>query len=801
MNIKNIVKNFVSSFKTDSSFRGADPNSFLKYGSRRMPSTWSMAEISDKDFYTGYGFAVINKRANRSVVLGKKYLFTDAKESVIAEANEKGERVVHPYLDLIRNSTEFSERDFWYDISTYLDLEGVYYLMAVRTVTRSGAVGQIQRFSLINPYDIRPVVNSKGELGGYVEQKGSLYREIPKEMIIPIRLLNPFDSNKPYSLADAARDAQFTMKQANDFAREAIDGNLNSPGILSSSIELPEDQFDNFVERVKYHGRGEPLFGNGAGAVTWADMQTDLDKAALDKINSINRDALLAVSGLSKTGVGVEESGTGREVSRTQKDDFTENAVMPQVENIIDALNLDYRRCYSNDFKRTKQTIALDNPLETDRDAERADVEIRKEQFALMQSVLDAGYKYDVAAKFAKGDLSITDLGEVEKEPEDEPETPEDTPEEPADEPETPDSDDDPDGNPIMDNHYRGYPIPVLQYLTDFTDQVNSLTEQSSEIISSKDLNIREPVRINRIEIIDNRLVACIDKSTSITLGEVSDSADRPAILSKLNKRYKNQPVALKEKIQSVYEVIKNTAPNDSLEPRTRDLLKSVKSVENAIFDKYLDELSVSRVDRQKHTKNLALSFSVYYTTMFPIYAAHRARETSKELNVKTPAVLLTDKVTDSIQNFAKREAESHINTILMDIENAKARIHSPDVREALRRSFKKIQEHRAPAIVNNAASRIFNMSQYEADLQILTREELLDRAYKQMYSLTGEPCEICAHIINKTHKEPIPFINNFADKGSTIEVPGKRMSFDYEDICAGNVHPNCNCAYHLIIM
>ena len=139
---------------------------------------------------------------------------------------------------------------------------------------------------------------------------------------------------------------------------------------------------------------------------------------------------------ISKTGVGVEESGTGREVSRTQKDDFTENAVMPQVENIIDALNLDYRRSYTDEYKKTKYNIALDNPLETDRDAERADVEIRREQFALMQEALNAGYSYEVASKYARGVLNITDLGMPKEETPEEPETAEETPEETPEEPE-----------------------------------------------------------------------------------------------------------------------------------------------------------------------------------------------------------------------------------------------------------------------------------------------------------------------------------------------------------------------------
>lgn len=778
-NITNTFRNIVSSFTKNSAEKGlADPYEFFRNGPRRMPATWSMAEISDKDFYTGYGFAVVNKRANRSVVLGKRYLFTDAKESVIADANEKGERIVHPYLDLIRDSIDFSERDFWYSISTYLDLEGVYYLMAVRAVSPSGRVGHIQKFSLLNPYNVRAVTNPKGEVGGYVEQINGLVREIPKEMIIPIRLFNPFDPDKPYSLADAARDAQFTMKQANDFAREAIDGNLNSPGILSSSIELPEDQFDNFVERVKYHGRGEPLFGNGSGALSWIDMQTDLDKAALDKINSISRDALLAVSGLSKTGVGVEESGTGREVSRTQKDDFTENAVMPQVENIIDALNLDYRRYYADEYKNTKYNIALDNPLETDRDAERADVEIRREQFALMQEALNAGYSYEVASKYARGVLNITDLGMPEEKTE--PETPEDEiPEDDTPENLPEDTDDTPEGpseNKAEESKseesapklYEGYPIPVLQYLAGY--EVESSTEEGSVIHSTHELDINSPVRISEIKEAENKLIAEIDGSTYIELGKISANADKPAVLAKLNKRYRNQLVAIKNKLDEA-EILQ----------------EAVERAEDNLFDEYLKDSP----DASRHIQELSLAFTVYYTALFPTYAAERARQTAKELDRPVRRVELTDRVRQSIQNFSFREAESHINTILMDLENAKAS------GKPLEQAFGEIKARRAPAIAENAAARVLSFSRYEADLQVLAHEGLLDKAYKELHSLTGEPCEFCKALIAKG---PIPFVDNFVDKGTTISVDGKSMDFDYEDISAGNVHPNCNCAYRLVI-
>lgn len=834
MDILNRFSNAFAAFKTknsvDTSLGLADGNAFLKYGSRsRMPSTWSTPQITDEDFYTGYGFAVINKRANRSVVLGKKFLFTDANEDEVRQANEDSTSIVHPYLNLIRDSIEFSERDFWYDISTYLDLEGVYYLMAVRTVTNGGKVGNIQKFSLLNPYWVRPIVNRDGELGGYAEnnpEKGQ--RIIPKEMIITVKLLNPFDPSKSYSLADAARDSQFTLKQANDFARESIDGNLNAPGILSSAIELPDDQFDNFVSRIKDHGRGEPLFGNGAGTISWTDMQTDLDKAALDKINSINRDALLAVSGTSKSGMGVEEAGAGREVSRTQKDDFTENAVMPQVENIIDALNLDYRRFYDKDYKKNKYVITLDNPLETDRDAEQADVEIRDSQFTLMQSLVAKGYDVDIAAKYAKGMISITDLGEPSNPPEVAPVVDPTKPTDPAAptdkpvDPKTPVKKDPKAEKPVKPvkkpknsfDVYQGYPIPVLQYLGEHADQIQALSETGSLIYSKDD---PKTVTIQQLVEDGKSLIAEVDENTFIKLGEFRNNADRVAILAKLNKRYKNQPVAVKKKFNLDHthdhasEVVKNAAfdKQTQVDSNKADLLTSAQAAEDSLYEWYLERCDETspHADLESFINSMTMPFAVYFTVMFPIYASHRVQQTAKELGIKDelPVIAMTTEVKQTISEFAAREATSHMNTLKGDLENAlqiiKAQSSDPaEIKQKFEQAYVQIRARRSETIANSASAKIFNISQYEADLQFLTRVGLVDQAYKVLFSLTGEPCAFCAALIAESNANPVPFAENFADLGSSVEADGKKMLFNYEAIIAGNVHPNCHCAYKLVM-
>ena len=392
---------------------------FLRYGNRNpiMQQDWSQVQVSDQDMYTGYSYAAINKRANRAVILGKRYLKTDAAPSIMQAAKEKDEEVEHPYLKLIRQSTKFSQRQFWYNASTYLDLEGVFYLLAVRAIGVGAdggkKVGAVQSFELLNPYEVKRVIReSDGEIGGYIEHKNGKWREIPKEMIIEVKLLNPFDQDEPYSMTDAAKESQYTLKSANDYTRNSIKNNVNAPGIISTDVVLEDHIFDNFISRIKYHEKGEPLYANGAGGISWESMQIDLDKTALDKINEIHRSTLFAVSGTSKTAMGIEESGTGREVSKTQKDDFTEGAIMPQIENIIDALNLDYRRWYNGEWNKNEYEIILDNPLESDHEAELKDIEVQEKRLGLSQQLVQAGYDERLAYQYAMGQIDVSGLGQ-----------------------------------------------------------------------------------------------------------------------------------------------------------------------------------------------------------------------------------------------------------------------------------------------------------------------------------------------------------------------------------------------------
>jgi hypothetical protein len=401
-----------------------DARAFLKYGNGKLQQPgWSQTVLSDQDAYTGLMQGAIGIRSVMVASLATNDLHTKANSTEMKKARASREPIVHPYLEVIDKSKTFSNYQFWSVPSVYLDLEGIFYIMAIRAVGTNGVVGKVQEFKLLNPYMVtRQFDASTGELVGYTEYKGSMSRVIPKEMIIPIINLNPFGTD-PFSLVDAAKDSQFTLKTANDYTRNAIANNINAPGIITTDQELDEQQLANFKARVTSGAKGEPIFGGGAGSIDWKDMQQDLNKAALKDVNSISLQNIIAVTGASKTMMGWEESGTTRDTALVQKDNFIEFRAMPQLQLIIDALNQDYKNYYNTEYIKNGYTIEIENPLGTDLTEEQKKIDNRAKGFDLYASLHEKGYDRERAARYAEGDIELEELGEptVKEEPKPEP--------------------------------------------------------------------------------------------------------------------------------------------------------------------------------------------------------------------------------------------------------------------------------------------------------------------------------------------------------------------------------------------
>lgn len=402
---------------TNSVYKSA--RDFLRNGNRdRLTPTWSDIQMSDRDMYRGYSYAVIQKRSNKVATLAKNNLKTWANPDIVDEFQKKDEDVIHPYLKLIADSTDFTEKQFWKSISIYMDLAGRYYLGVIRNRIQPlnpnlpAITTDPTKFIMLNPYEIRRVVDKNGVVAGYIERKkDGRYREWPLHQIIEMRELNPFDpENSQWAMTDAAKNAVYTINQSGDYTRQSLNGNIDAPGIITTDVLLDDEDFANFRARITQHVKGEPLFGNGTGAINWNAMQIDLDKAALMDINEINRTELFAVSGTSKTSLGIEQSGTTRETARVQSEQFISDTAQPRLEDIVDFLNLDYKKYYTREYKTTGYYIEVESAVGRDYDTEQKATELKTSQFGLAMQLIQSGYTEQSAYQFAEGKIDFEDL-------------------------------------------------------------------------------------------------------------------------------------------------------------------------------------------------------------------------------------------------------------------------------------------------------------------------------------------------------------------------------------------------------
>lgn len=800
---------------------------FLRYGNRgdNLLADWSDIKMADNEMYRGYSYAVIQKRANKVAGLAKSNLTTWVKPEALEIYNEKDEEPIHPYLKVIQDSTKFSEKQFWKTISIYLDLAGRYYLGVVRKYVKSSnpklqdITSNVKEFVLLNPYEVRRVINSDGVVAGYIERKkDGRYREWPKEMIIEMREMNPFDNDSQWAITDAAKEAVYTLNKTGDYTRQSLNGNIDAPGIITTDVILDDNDFANFRERVVQHRKGEPIFGNGAGAIKWDSMQVDLDKAALMDINEINRTTLFAVSGTSKTSLGIEQSGTTRETARVQSEQFVADTAQPRLDDIIDFLNLDYKRTYKETYDKIGYTLEVKSAVASDYDTETKAVGLRKEQFALAQELIYAGYSETSAYQYAQGEIELGDLEQNT--------------------PPTPDEESGEGG--------QGTP-----------PQTPPETPQGPSEPEGEEQSVEGKIRVDNLDKDPNANLDVDDPFVNHEHceGECSCCHNSPSI-----ETYTNDIDNLEaEGITKAYD----------------ELLKEIRSVqrkaikeseENITINAFDENDLISKEERDKLVKRLTKAFNKYWTILVPLFATRLVNKRNKEFNANY-TFKFDNALEDLVKNNAKKVADGHITTIMGDIleasnkaytnivENAaadlilkayrqnpekfaqyfeaeptipevKSAIHSTEILEenrkiyekanrlamegldrrsvvkAIREEYKHLSETRATTIARNETSRAFGQSQYQADYQFLNSIGKLNKAYKELYSRTGNPCPYCQKLIERG---PIPFTENFLNKGDSIEIVenGKLRTFtaNYENIASGTVHVNCQCGYRLVFL
>ena len=414
----NPIKKIINSFRgsQEESLKQSNnslSNDFLKYGNRKANKILeSDKKINPDNEILGWISSSLNIRANNFSMF--------CEENLITESEIKDTQLYHPYLKLIENSVKESEFDFWRSLISDLDIYGQAFIFLQRRVVYEDEKNEDGTFKLhhvglpvsIESLDAKKMTvlrNHIGKIVGYREQVSStLKREFYPDQIIYVINRHPRDRQRPYSVFEACSDYQYTINKGTEFAQNALLNNMNTPGILSTPEILNDEEYDNLMSRINSHTPGEVIVSDGTGQLHYESINQDIDKAALPSLNEISRQTIFAVMGVSKTILGIEESGTTRETAKVQDKKFINKVIAPLVHKFVSALNFDYMTHYPGDYERTKQKIEVKSLYDPAEALEQFTTQ--KALFDSINEIVYSGYTPESAEDFIYGNISYIDL-------------------------------------------------------------------------------------------------------------------------------------------------------------------------------------------------------------------------------------------------------------------------------------------------------------------------------------------------------------------------------------------------------
>lgn len=783
-------------------------NDFLRRGSVKALQKIEQDKKYDADStIKGYLYAALNFR---------KENFADyAEENIVCEDKNK-EGLTHPYLELIENSKVEDEYEFWRDLINDYDMRGEAYIFLLRRVvykqnSTPGKKREVEHIGLptsIEQLDAKNMTilrNSNQQIVGYRERLDDGHvREFLPEQIIRIYNKHPFDPDKVLSIFDACKDYQYTINKGSEFSQAALLNNANTPGIISTDTVLTQEEYDNLVARINGHEAGKWIVTDGASKLNFTSLDQTMDKLALPDLTDVNRQTIFAVTGTSKTVLGIEESGTTRDTAKVQDAKFIKKTIRPLIKRFISALNYDYRVSYPERYKAQKLKLVLKNGTEPEEDV--ALYGAQKALFDDTMEIVYSGYSAESAEKFMNGEIDFTELKLDSTESQ-----------------EIDDSSADKDKDPDVGD------------------------DGGDDSSSNNGLDEQELAQID----LENQASHNHDETPG------DDYIDKI-----LNQHFQNGELSDYGKIVKTQAI---KAKNDLLKEVRKIQLDAVKeanvrlSVNNFNFEDVRTE-----EDKKNLFQRLFNAFKKYWMFMVPLVSRERLSEQKELLDLHADVNLLgTKSVQKFIKEISTREANSHVDTIYNSILEAsnkafdkavtdlftneylknykqgedkwfktkptKSQIKSKlknekfisdnkkmysyvqdqiqkgynraEIQRMVRAEYVNLSRQRANTLVGNEMAKAINSSQFMADYELLKATNNLDKAYKRLVSSSGDPCPICQEIINMGE---IPFTDNFVDLGDTIQatVDGKTqvMVFNYEPIRDGVVHCNCKCSYQLVI-
>lgn len=712
--------------------------------------------LSRDEIYQGIVYRALTTIANRTAqVLLHNTILKGKNNEEVADLTK------HPYWKVLDESKTFTNFEFFYAMATYLQLGGFAPILAVRNFRQTGSrvtsVGDISEFQIISPYNIKFLLDDDDDsLIGYEEtitkHNGQpMTRNLGVPHVIPIKLFNPFDNLLGFGVAQAANDFQYTARAAGKYTRRAMRNNISASGILTINKMLDATAKENFKNEMKTRyaseaADGSPILAFGADAMNWQDLRQDMDKMALEKIHDMNTEDLLTVLGVSKTVMGIEQSGVTRETSKVQQDLLMLNIVMPLAQAILDEFNQDYRNYYPNQFANTKFRFELDSPVSKDYEAEKTEAET----LSVKLDVAKKMYQFGATRETIVEALELPEELEFDREP------------------------------AVGGGADTQSPLDELAGAGATGTDLG--TEQPTEAPTDTSKHAKEHIHTHEID----------ELNADIPISEVPTAKnaityEQVVAIKKLREETLNRIADNESKvIQGYVDAIGEEVEKNALLPADQadEYKKELEAILNDYYLLVVPILGQSVADFRRRQYGLLTEFEVN----------NDIRQLIRRRVSKTSAAhfdYIDNMMTNILyQAYDEGWGREKVTKIIQETFNDK--ITKADARRL------------AVTETNNA----FNKSQFWADQQFLAQNDLEGKAFKQWVTYSPNPCPHCLALAAAPpipFNKPFVAVGDqfgaeFEKSDGTKTVRYLTPNEDFGPIEDGNAHPNCGCKYRLVI-
>lgn len=732
---------------------------------------------NEESLYSGYLFSALDLRRNSFAEFAEDNIITKSYRESIQEP-------YHPYLRLIEESKASTEYEFWQDLITDWDMKGEFFIFLLRRVVYSertlpntskkekyvSHIGLPTAIEVLDANRVVRLVDSVGKVVGYEQWLDDTHKRVfAPEQIIHVWNKNPFKKDQPYSIFDAAKDYQFTLNKSTFYTQAAISNNSNTPGIISTDQVLNDSEYDNLVSRINANEAGKVIVTDGAGKLNYTPISQQLDGTALSGVTDVSRQVIFAVTGTSKTMLGIEESGTTRETARIQYQKFLQRTIAPIVKRVISNLNFDFRQRYPEKYDSELIELAIRD--DSDPLSAKEAFETQKYLFDSVLEMTYSGYTAASSEQFIKGEIGFTEL-EL-------------------------------DGTDAaeIDSEALG------------TDQIAS-TEDISEPIDSDESTIDSD---RETEVSEEEAQSFLPKARPLTMKEVAQEINcchdhhheeslEDWIDNSLLKLHRvDNSTEYGKQVSSKLKGAYKTFAKD-LRALDLEIINESELITNALS---LKDIRTGKKAREMKEKLINLILK-YMRNVMSIISSERKELDKIEWDLTGNVNILGEKeVNEELSNTVELIANSHVDTIYNDLlknvekekkraEKKKIALTAAILNLALQKTLRRSIKQRVPVLSENVFMRAIDLGTHWTDLLLVRLNGLQSVAFKVLRTNYSDPCPYCQKFLNK----PIPLNKNFADVGTKLQGQDTKnpLVVNMFPIRSNLVHVNCRCQYQLII-